>query len=367
MKVTEAAPPVGFYRALRPCLFQLDAERAHNFSLGCAGLWSRWGPATPPKWARSPTLKTNTLGLELPNPVGLAAGLDKDGVAVDFWGRLGFGFAEVGTVTPSDGQPGNPKPRLFRARDAEAIVNRMGFNNRGAASLARRLKARRGTQPVGVNLGKAKSTPLEQAHDDYVSGLQTTYAGAAYFTVNVSSPNTAGLRSLQSEHALGDLLGAVLQARDEEARRQERRVPVWVKLSPDIDAVEVNGLADMLSDIGPDAVVLTNTTLNHSALGASWSESGGLSGRPLCSPAEACISVWNDALRGRLPIVGVGGISTVEDAYRRIRLGASAVQIYSALVYRGPGLVKHLVTGLAARLREDGFASMEDAVGVGLG
>ncbi len=349
------------YRAIRPLLFALDAERAHHMALKTAAFTARhpWllsavqAAVAPPA---DPRLALEVFGLQFASPVGLAAGLDKDGIAIDTWAALGFGFVEVGTVTPGEGQPGNPKPRLVRIIPDEAIVNRMGFNNRGAAALALRLGARRTRIPVGANLGKAKATPLERAADDYAETLEAVVGVADYVVINVSSPNTPGLRDLQAVKTLEPLLARVL-----DTNRQRR--PILLKIAPDLADEDVDRVADLVVDLGLAGVVATNTTLRHELLSRAPSIEGGVSGAPLAPRALDLVRRLKRRVR-EVPIVGVGGIRTPDDAYRRIRAGATLIQVYTAFVYRGPALPARIAVGLGDRLERDGLGSIADAVGI---
>lgn len=354
----------------RPYLFSLDAERAHVTTLRLAGRAARspelcqlaaalYAP-TP-----SPRLRIQAFGRTFENPVGLAAGLDKDGEAIDLWAALGFGFVELGTVTPGDGQPGNEPPRLVRVVEDRAIVNRMGFNNHGAPALARRMAARRTRIPCGANLGKAKVTPLEQAPDDYEAGLRAVWPHADYVVVNVSSPNTPGLRDLQAVSALEPLVARVVATSRALAAEQGRpRVPVLLKIAPDLADSDVDAVAELAAGSGLDGIVATNTTLRHDLLSRAPGIAGGVSGAPLAPRALELTRRLFRRLEGRLPIVGVGGIRSADDAWARIRAGATLVQVYTGLIYEGPGLVGSIVQGLDQRLQQSRYDELADAVGV---
>ena len=347
----------------------MDAETAHDLVLSQAAAAAKGGLRLALARAlfgveADPILQTELAGLTLPHPVGLAAGLDKNGVAIDFWAAAGFGFVEVGTVTPGQGQPGNDRPRMFRFVKDRALLNRMGFNNLGSEALGRRLAARTTRIPVGANVGKAKVTPLERAAEDYVSTIRDVWEGADYLAVNVSSPNTPGLRDLQAVDSLRPLLEAAVQ----ENRRCAAAAgtsprPLFLKLAPDLADEDLDAVAQLALDCEVNALIATNTTLSTAGLSVAAPFSGGISGAPLCTRALACTSRLYRAVEGRIPIVGVGGISSADDAYARIRAGASAVQIYTALVYEGPGLVGAICRGVARRLRADGFGSLAEAVG----
>jgi dihydroorotate dehydrogenase len=350
---------------LRPLLFSLDAETAHNLTLSL--LSSPLG-ATAAGFAgasvRAPRLQQEVFGLRFDNPVGLAAGLDKQGTAVGAWERLGFGFAEVGTVTPRP-QPGNPRPRLFRLPDEAAVINRFGFNSEGADAVARHLaQARARSMRVGVNLGKNKDTPNDGAADDYLRGVEALHRHADYFVVNVSSPNTPGLRDLQEARLLRDLLSQVV---GQVARLSAgRSIPVLVKVSPDLQTADLLASVDAALEGGAAGIIATNTTISRSSLisrdGAAQ-ETGGLSGVPLRAAANATCRALYRHLGPRVPIIGVGGIDDTATAYERIRSGASLVQIYTALIYEGPALAARIVRGLAERLERDGLPHLRDAIG----
>ena len=343
------------FAALRPLIFALDPEIAHNATL--AALRTGLVPRAP---ADDPILATNVAGLALPNPIGLAAGFDKDVLVPDAMLRLGFGFVECGSVTPQP-QDGNPKPRIFRLVEDRAVINRLGFNNRGLEHAVVRLQARQGRtgrRPgiVGINLGANKDAADRTA--DYVAGVRAAAALASYVTVNISSPNTPGLRALQDGAALTDLVARVMAARGSIA------VPLFVKVAPDLEPQDFDTIARIALDGGVDGLIVSNTTISRPALAsADAGETGGLSGEPLKPLALAALQNFARATGGALPLIAVGGIASGADAYARIRAGASAVQLYSALVYAGPGLVQRIKTELAALLRRDGFASIAAAVG----
>jgi dihydroorotate dehydrogenase len=341
------------FATLRPLIFALDPETAHRATL--AALRTGLVPRAP---ADDPILATRLAGLDLPNPIGLAAGFDKDVEVPDAMLRLGFGFVECGSVTPRP-QAGNPQPRLFRLAEDRAVINRMGFNNRGLEHAVVRLQARRGRPGiVGINLGANKDADDRTA--DYVTGLRATAALASYVTVNISSPNTPGLRALQDEAALTDLVARVVAARG------SLQVPVFVKIAPDLEPADFDAIARIAIDGGIDGLIVSNTTISRPPLHSrDAGEAGGLSGAPLQPLAMAALRQAARATGGALPLIAAGGIASGADAYARIRVGASAVQLYSALVYEGPGLVQRIKADLAALLRRDGFASVAAAVGSG--
>ncbi|OGA03516.1 MAG: dihydroorotate dehydrogenase (quinone) [Betaproteobacteria bacterium RIFCSPLOWO2_02_FULL_62_17] len=335
------------YRLARPLLFCLDAETAHRLGLalldGCHAIGlSRMLASAAPR------LPVRAMDIDFPNPVGLAAGMDKNGDHIDALLDLGFGFVEVGAVTPRP-QPGNPRPRMFRLTEAQAIINRMGFNNLGVDHLVENLRRRKPTGIVGVNVGKNFDTPIERASEDYVHCLQKVYPHASFVTANVSSPNTSGLRNLQHDELLDNLLGELASARADLIRSSGRHVPIAVKIAPDLDDAGIDALADRVIAHGLDAVIATNTTLSRAGvehLPASR-EAGGLSGGPLRKRSTQVIVRLARALSGRVPIIGVGGISTAADAAEKLRAGATLLQLYSALVFEGPGLVGKIVAALA--------------------
>ncbi len=336
------------YELARPFLFHIDPETAHRLTLPSFKLVHRLGLAGLPgrTLAGRPV---RALGLEFPNPVGLAAGLDKDGEFIDALAAFGFGFLEVGTVTPRP-QPGNPRPRMFRIVAREAIINRMGFNSAGVVRLVENVRRARYDGILGVNIGKNFDTPIERAAEDYVACLEQVYPLASYVTVNISSPNTRGLRQLQQADELGRLLAALARARDRLARSHQRRVPLAVKVAPDLDDEEIGAIARALLDHGIDAAIATNTTVSRTGVEGlpHAGEAGGLSGAPLRPLATATIRSLAAALEGRIPIIGVGGIMSAADAGEKLDAGASLVQVYTGLVYRGPALVRELVEGLVA-------------------
>ncbi|MBC7521618.1 MAG: quinone-dependent dihydroorotate dehydrogenase [Sandarakinorhabdus sp.] len=339
------------FAALRPLLFALDPEVAHNLTL--AALRTGLVPAAP---ADDPILAVNVAGLALPNPVGLAAGVGKDVMVPDAMLRLGFGFVECGSVTPLP-QDGNPKPRIFRLVEDDAVINRLGFNNRGLEHAVVRLQARRGRPGlVGINLGANKDAADRTA--DYVAGVRAAAALASYVTVNISSPNTPGLRALQDGAALADLVARVIEARGNIA------VPLFVKVAPDLESDDFDSIARIAIDGGVDGLIVSNTTVSRPALGSpDAGETGGLSGAPLKPLALVTLQNFTRATGGQLPLIAAGGIASGAGAYARIRAGASAVQLYSALIYNGPGLVARIKADLAGLLRRDGFASVAAAIG----
>lgn len=330
------------YPLLRPWLFSLDPEQAHNVTLSNLDRAQRWGllrclvkqPAPDPR---------HLCGINFPNPVGLAAGLDKDGKHIDALGSLGFGFLEIGTVTPKP-QPGNPKPRMFRLPQAQAIINRMGFNNDGVDACVKRVRNSAYWQNggiVGLNIGKNASTPIENAASDYVTAMQAVYEVASYITVNISSPNTQNLRALQGEDMLRSLLGSLHLAREALSDKHGIRKPLFLKIAPDLNQNDIKLIAELLIEFKIDAVIATNTTIAREAVqGLQYGEElGGLSGAPVRNLSTEVVKSLHQHLGNAIPIIGVGGILSGEDALEKISAGASIVQIYSGLIYRGPNLI----------------------------
>lgn len=345
-----------YRRLVRPVLYRLgrgDAEVAHEQTLRGLRLLN----AVPKGLLgrTSPASATTVFGIRFPTPVGLAAGMDKNGVALPAWRALGFGFVEVGTVT-AEPQPGNPRPRLFRLVDSEGIINRMGFNNAGSAALAERLNSYGDLgYPLGVSIGKSKVTPLADAVGDYVTSLRRLYAYGNYFAVNVSSPNTPGLRSLQDAGQLRELLVALRNEALALGNGAEPK-PILVKIAPDLSLEAIDELLDVCTETKIAGIIATNTTLSRDGLKpddvALGAEAGGLSGRPLTGRARRTVAHIHEATGGQLPIIGVGGILDPDDAARMMDAGASLVQIYTGLIYRGPGLVRHTNRALRTRVLE---------------
>ncbi len=336
-----------------PALFALDAERAHALTLRMLSLWGSAGTPLARDGARYPRLATSVAGVTFANPVGLAAGVDKNGEAISGFFGLGFGSVEIGTLTPRP-QAGNAKPRLFRLPEDRAVVNRYGFNNHGlSAGLANaRSSKRRGT--LGINVGANKDS--EDRIADYAKGVAAAAPLADYVTINISSPNTPGLRDLQSGQALRDLLAASVAAKG--------TTPLFLKVAPDLDPAGVDDIARAVIEAKVDALIVGNTTITRPGLRCSnGAETGGLSGAPLAPLARARLADFRTATGGAVPLVAVGGIGSAEEAYARIRAGASLVQVYTALVYEGPGLATRMLAGLDALLARDGFKSVAEAVG----
>ena len=333
------------YALLRPLLFKLDAEQAHHFTLD--GLARAYRLGLLQKVAHH-TCPTTLMGLSLPNPVGLAAGLDKNGQYIDALAALGFGFIEIGTVTPK-AQAGNPKPRLFRVPEHQAVINRMGFNNQGIDAMIQNIEKSRFNGILGINIGKNATTPIENAADDYLICLEKAYAHAGYITVNISSPNTQNLRALQGGDELNALLSALKNKQAHLAAAHGRYVPLAVKIAPDLNEQQVADIAHAAIQTEIDGIIATNTTIDKSALGHHplAGEQGGLSGAPVREASNRVLKQLLAELEGRLPVIGVGGILSGADAAAKLHMGAAAVQVYSGLIYRGPALVKECLRACA--------------------
>ncbi|HJS25306.1 MAG TPA: quinone-dependent dihydroorotate dehydrogenase [Pyrinomonadaceae bacterium] len=350
------------YRSLvRPILFSLPPETAHELALHSLSLLPTRLFA---KSYSNPALRVERFGLSFPNPVGLAAGLDKNGVALQPLAALGFGFIEAGTVTYHP-QPGNPRPRLFRLREDEALINRAGFNNDGAAAFARRVEQHRPACVLGVSIGKSKITPLENATEDYLASFELVYKVADYVAVNVSSPNTPQLRELQQSQQLGSLLSA-LQTRN---RELQQPLPLLVKLSPDLDRRELETIVEVVERFGIDGIIATNTTTSRDNLRTDAQRvaacgEGGLSGKPLRNRSTQMIADLYELTRGRIPLIGVGGIFTAEDAWEKITAGACLVQLYTGFIYQGPNIAREINEGLANILAREGLKTINEAVGI---
>ncbi|MCC2604363.1 quinone-dependent dihydroorotate dehydrogenase [Planctobacterium marinum] len=334
------------YWLAQKLLFNLDAEVSHDLTLNflkraqntpLENLYKQDVDAKP----------TQFLGMTLPNPVGLAAGLDKNGECIDAFAAMGFGFIEVGTVTPLP-QAGNDKPRLFRLKDAQAIVNRMGFNNKGVDYLVEQVKQSQYRGVLGINIGKNKVTPEENALDDYLICMRKVYEHASYITINISSPNTPGLRNLQYGEALEALLSGIKQEQQVLADRHGKHVPVLVKIAPDLSAEEIEGIADSLKKSQVEGVIATNTTISRDGVeGLRWAkEAGGLSGGPLTQKSLEVTRLLANALAGEIPIMGVGGIDSAQSAQDRLDAGAQVLQVYSSFIYQGPQLITDIVSGI---------------------
>ncbi|MEN8259460.1 MAG: quinone-dependent dihydroorotate dehydrogenase [Pseudomonadota bacterium] len=341
---------MNLYNSLRPLLFKIDPEYAHRASLSAlnlahqTGLLRRLAPKVPPQPLR-------VMGLDFANPVGLAAGLDKNGDHIDALAALGFGFIEIGTVTPRP-QPGNPKPRLFRLPQAEAIINRMGFNNKGIDHLVARVRQSKYRGILGINLGKNFDTPIENAVDDYLIGLKKAYPYAGYITINISSPNTANLRRLQQGDEIKKLISALKEAQIQLKAEHGRHVPLVIKIAPDLNEAEIEHIGSLLLEFEVDGVIATNTTISRDAVAGlpGAEETGGLSGAPLTGPSTAVVKAFANTLGGKIPIIAAGGIMSGENAVSKIDAGASLVQLYSGLIYRGPALIREVAEALSRKM-----------------
>ena len=336
------------YSLFRPILFALDPERAHHAAfaaldaqaaLGLARVWAGQLPVNPP---------INVMGLSFANRVGLAAGLDKDAKHLRGLSQLGFGFIEIGTLTPKP-QPGNATPRMFRLPEHEGLINRLGFNNGGVEAAVRRLEVRDLSVPVGVNIGKNAATPIENAVDDYLIAMRAVYATADYIAINISSPNTKNLRDLQAPDSVAALIARIVREGEALTKLTGKRKPIAVKIAPDLDDTMVPDVVSAIIDAGADAIISSNTTISRDTVTghAHAAETGGLSGAPLTQRADAMLVKVVKAAASRVPIIGVGGIMSVADAKRKIDIGASLIQIYTGMLYRGPGFVGELVRGLS--------------------
>jgi dihydroorotate dehydrogenase len=334
---------LSLYGLARPFLFSLDEENAHQLALRAAGLAGIFTAPVP----RSPV---RAMGIEFPNPIGLAAGLDKDAEHIDAMAALGFGFIEVGTVTPR-AQPGNPRPRLFRLPEREAIINRFGFNNVGADAFIANVHRARWKGVLGINIGKNADTPPERAVDDYAIGLEKVYLHAAYVTINISSPNTKGLRTLQEAHQLDALLSRLTALRQQLAQRHGRSVPLVVKVAPDLSADEIQTIADSIRRHRIDGLIATNTTVSRAGVEGLQhaNEAGGLSGAPVREMATRVLAAFATALQGEVALIGAGGILSGAHAAEKFRAGASLVQLYTGLIYRGPDLVSECASAFRAK------------------
>ena len=349
------------YRSLvRPILFSLPPETAHELALHSLSLLPSRLLA---KHFSDPSLRIERFGLSFPNPVGLAAGFDKNGVALQPLAALGFGFIEAGTVTFHP-QPGNPRPRLFRLREDQALITRAGFTNTGAAAFAQRVKQHQPDCMLGVSIGKSKITPLEDATEDYLKSFELVYEVADYIAVNVSSPNTPQLRELQQSEQLTSLLSALL-ARN---RELQKPLPLLVKLSPDLERRDLEMIVDVIEHLHIDGIIATNTTISRAGLRTDAERvtacgEGGLSGKPLAHRSTRMIADLHELTGGRIPLIGVGGIFNAEDAWEKIAAGASLVQLYTGFIYQGPNIAKEINEGLATILAREGFANLDAAVG----
>jgi dihydroorotate dehydrogenase len=357
----------------KPVLFRMDPEKAHHWMFGGLSVIDKVAGGlgllnTIYGLKETPELAMDLWGIRFPHPVGLAAGLDKNGQAVRAFSSMGFGFVEVGTVTPRP-QPGNDLPRLFRLPSDEALINRMGFNNLGAEYLAKQLndvrKLKHHRIPIAVNIGKNKLTLNEEAMNDYIACIRILYPYGDFFVVNISSPNTPDLRKLQHGDELRQLLNAVTQEMDEQKEKYQRALPILVKISPDLVDEELEQVVETLSASRISGIIATNTTLSRDGLTHHYfRETGGLSGKPLAKRSTEVIRSIYKLTGGRIPIIGVGGIFSAEDAYEKIKAGASLVEIYTALIYGGPGIIREITNGLSHLMRSDGYTHISEAVGI---
>lgn len=350
---------MSYYDWIRPFLFVLPPEYAHMLTI--EGLKYNVVPSQVPY--EHPVLKTKVFGIDFPNPIGMAAGFDKNASVIAPLSKQGFGFVEVGTVTPKP-QTGNSRPRLFRLTTDQAVINRMGFNNKGAKAFIAHLKARPANVIVGANIGKNKTT--EDPAEDYITLLDQVYGLSDYIVVNISSPNTPGLRALQQEGALENFLELVMETRNRQIEMTSRKIPLVLKIDPDSDVEQRQHIAKVIMDFQVDGLIISNTTLQRPTTlqHPQQSQSGGLSGKPLLEISNRVLQDMYRLTEGKIPIIGVGGIFTGDDAYQKIRLGASLVQLYSSLVYQGFESVRVIQERLATLLVQDGFSSVEQAVGV---
>ncbi len=340
---------MNLYPIVKPFLFALDPERAHNLTLNTLDTLHRFGLACL-SHEKIPRDERLFCGIKLPNPVGLAAGLDKDGKHIDALANLGFGFIEIGTVTPK-AQPGNPFPRMFRLPKAQALINRMGFNNDGVDACVARVKQSNYWQAggiLGLNIGKNATTPIELAADDYLHCMEKVYEVASYITVNISSPNTKNLRQLQGADELSSLLNAITQKRKLLADQYQKEVPLFLKIAPDLDTDQVQMIAELLLQYSIDAVIATNTTISRTQVAQLpfGQEAGGLSGAPVKAASDSVIRALHQTLGSRIPIIGVGGILNGQDAKDKVNAGASLIQLYSGLIYQGPHLIQECAAAL---------------------
>lgn len=335
-----------WYPLVRSALFKLDPETAHHVTLNTLAHAEKLGLMR--FWPRVAAQPVTAFGLDFPNPVGLSAGLDKNGDYIDALASLGFGFIEIGTVTPRP-QPGNPKPRMFRLPAAEALINRLGFNNNGVDALVHNVERMRYKGILGINIGKNFDTPVEHAANDYLCCLEKVYAHADYITINISSPNTQGLRSLQGEEALTRLLASLKERQTQLAGKQGRYVPLLVKIAPDLELAEVESIAAVLIAQDIDGVIATNTTIAREPVAhlLHGQELGGLSGSPVRAASTRVLREFAQAIDGNMPIIGVGGISDADSAAEKIAAGADLVQLYTGFIYRGPGVIAEAAAGVA--------------------
>lgn len=358
------------YQLLKKVLFRMDPEVAHEWTIRSLQLLQRtpWiAKLLQKQWeVKHPSLSSTVAGIPFANPVGLAAGFDKHANVFPALSNLGFGFVEVGTLTPRP-QAGNERPRLFRLPEDQAIINRMGFNNHGVEGAIQSFETLpRPEIPIGINLGKNKDTANEEASQDYITGLNSLYQYGDYFVINISSPNTKGLRDLQEAKALQQLLTDILQTRDHCTEQFQKKKPIFLKIAPDLTQIQLDEIIEIALRTKIDGIIATNTTLSRDGLKNQLhqQEAGGLSGRPLTTRSTQWISQIYRQTQGQIPIIGVGGIFTAEDAYAKIRAGANLVQVYTGMIYQGPAIVKQINRDLITLITKDGFTSIQNAVGV---
>jgi len=354
---------------VRPILFSLPPETAHEFALHSLSLLRPKfiRDLVKRRYSHSSLLEITRFGLSFPNPVGLAAGFDKNGIALQPLAALGFGFIEAGTVTYHR-QPGNPRPRLFRLSEDQALINRAGFNNEGAAAFAQRIEQHRPDCVLGVSIGKSKITPLAEATDDYLASFELVYKVADYIAINVSSPNTPQLRELQHGEQLSSLLSALRTRNRSLQERYQKNVPLLVKLSPDLERNELETIVEVIDRLQIDGIIATNTTVSRDNLRTDAERvaacgDGGLSGRPLKNRSTKMIAQLYEFTGGRIPLIGVGGIFNADDAWEKISAGASLVQLYTGFIYEGPNIAQQINEGLSGILAREGFTSLDAAVG----
>jgi len=355
------------YSFVRPLLFRFDAERAHDLTMANLERISKvpfLSQQMENFYARQiPELPVNCMGIDFKHPIGLAAGLDKDARAFPAFSAMGFSGVELGTVTPKP-QNGNEKPRIFRLLEDEAMINRLGFNSGGVDAFLNNIRITERTAVAGINIGKNAVTPIDEAHQDYVSALQRVYAKADYITVNISSPNTKSLRDLQNEAYLDALLLKIKNVQAKCEKVHKRYVPIALKVAPDLQEDEIEAIAELVISHQFDALIATNTTIARpDSLRSEWQDqAGGLSGAPLKDAATNCIQQFHALLQGKVQIIGVGGIKTADDAWEKLVAGADYLQIYTQFIYQGPGMIQDIVNGLQSKMQRRGFETLSDAI-----
>lgn len=355
------------YSVVKPLLFRMDPERAHDFTMSKLAFISKHSllcnQLSRQYAAKVPELRVQCMGIDFANPVGLAAGLDKDARALPAFSAMGFSGVELGTVTPQP-QPGNDKPRMFRLVEDQAIINRMGFNSAGVDQFLNNIQSQNVDAVVGINLGKNAVTPIENAHADYISALQKVYSHADYITINISSPNTKSLRDLQNADYLDQLLMQLKVAQEKCEKVHKRYVPIALKVAPDLELDEIETIAELVITHKFDALIATNTTVARpdSLQSQHAAETGGLSGLPVRDSSTQCIKHFYSLLKGKVQIIGVGGIANVDDAWEKLLAGADYLQIYSMFIYQGPDMIADIVKGLKQKVESQGFASLPEAL-----